>query len=60
MNDTPSPFAVLRLDTLKVHRFETRGEASNAILDLENANVAIVALKFNALGQCYAVQEVSL
>ena len=56
----PAPFAVLRLDSLTVHRFKTRDEATDVIADLIGFNVAVVALKFNALGQCYAVQEVSL
>lgn len=55
-----SSYAVLRLDTLAVHRFETRDEAKNAVIDLELAGVAVVALKFNAVMQCYAVQKVTL
>jgi hypothetical protein len=55
----PAPFAVLRLDSLTVLRFKTRDEVTDIIADLIGRNVAVVALKFNALGQCYAVQEMS-
>lgn len=60
MNGARSPFAVLRLDTLAVHQFETIDEAKNAIIDLETSGVPVVVLRFHAVSQCYAVQKVTL
>lgn len=60
MNGSRAYFAVLRLDTLAVHQFETIDEAKNAIIDLESLCVPVVVLRFHAISQCYAVQKVTL
>ncbi len=51
------PFAILKLNDLKIMTFDHEDEFKIALQNLEAAGVNTVALKWNAQANLYVVQE---